>query len=239
LLTAFGGFHAKISGGVTFLPLHTSDVLMLAPIQFERGLSRTAVFCTVFVHVLALLLLTYRPEPQLLQPSGALRGNGGDSSAHYVLIAPGASVVDSAIAKAQESDHAVALRKQKKQERASLEPKPASTGMHLKPGMPGFILGSLANGLPSDHDVRIALPVIAPDPPIMRNKLPDWLRGDVVIEVTIDEQGHVVNTKVLQTVGYGIDQIVLATLRQWRFTPATIDGISVASRQDVYFHFPS
>jgi TonB family protein len=212
---------------------------MLEPIQFERGLSPGAVFVTVFVHVLALLLLTFRPEPQLLQPSATLRGDGGNAYSHVVLVAPGASVTDSAIAKATASEHALEARKRKKPDHASLEPKPAVADSNLKPGMPGFVLGSLANGLPSDHDVRVALPVIAPDPPILRNKLPDWLRGDVVIEVTIDEQGNVVKTKVLQTVGYGIEEIVTATVRQWRFTPAKIDGISVASRQDVYFHFPS
>jgi hypothetical protein len=212
---------------------------MLAPIQFERGISRTAVFVTFFVHVLAILLLTYRPEPRLLRPSGTLRGEGGNTVMHVVLTAPGASVIDSPIAKVRDSDHALKLRKQNKLDRARLEPKPASGNKDLKPGMPGFVLGSLANGLPSDHDIRVALPVIAPDPPILRNKLPDWLHGDVVVEVTIDEHGNVVETKVLQTVGYGIEGIVTATLRQWRFTPAKIDGISVASRQDVYFHFPS
>ncbi len=212
---------------------------MLAPIQFERGISPPAVFVTVFVHALALLLIIYRPEPQLLQPSGTLRGSGGNTVLHVVLIAPGASVIDSPIAKVRESDHTIAFRKPKKPDHASLEPKPAVGEQGLKPGMPGFILGSLANGLPSDHDVHVALPVVAPDPPILRRKLPDWLRGDVVVEVTIDEQGNVVKTKVLQTVGFGIEDIVVATLRQWRFTPATIDGVSVASRQDVYFHFPS
>src|SRR5512146_1995720 len=212
---------------------------MLEPIQFERGISPPAVFLTVFVHVLALLFLTFRPEPQLLEPSAALRGNGGTTNTHFVLIAPGSSVIDSPIAKVSESEHALQARKHKKPDQASLEPKPAMASSDLKPGMPGFILGSLANGLPSDHDVRVALPVIAPDPPIIHNKLPDWLRGDVIIEVTIDEQGNVVKTKVLKTVGYGSEEIVTATLRQWRFTPAKVDGISVASRQDVYFHFPS
>jgi TonB family protein len=211
---------------------------MLEPIQFERGLSPVAVFVTVFVHCLAILFLTFRPEPQLLQPSGALRGDGGNVS-HFVLVAPGSSVIDSAISKATVPAHALETHKRKKPDHASLEPKPAVAEDDLKPGMPGFVLGSLANGLPSDHDIRVALPIIAPDPPIIRNKLPDWLRGDVVIEVTIDEQGNVVKTKVLKTVGYGIEEIVTATVRQWRFTPAKIDGISVASRQDVYFHFPS
>lgn len=212
---------------------------MLEPIQFERGFSPVAVFVTVFVHCLALLLLTFRPQPQLLQPSAALRGDGGNTVTHVVLVSPGSSVMNSAIAKATPSEHSLEARTRKKPDHATLAPKPAVAEDDLKPGMPGFILGSLANGLPSDHDVRVALPVIAPDPPIIHNRLPDWLRGDVVIEVTIDEQGNVAKTKVLKTVGYGIEDIVMATVRQWRFTPAKIDGISVASRQDVYFHFPS
>lgn len=195
---------------------------------------------TVLVHLLAIGFLSYKPEPPLLQPTSTLRGDGGSSVTHITFATAGSSVIDTPIAKASEDEHALFVRKPKRAERAKLEPKPAATpDKDLKPGMPGFILGSLANGIPSDHDVRVALPVISPDPPILRHKLPDWLRGDVVVEVTIDEQGNVVKTKVLQTVGYGIEEICVATLHQWRFTPAKIDGISVASRQDVYFHFPS
>jgi len=31
----------------------------------------------------------------------------------------------------------------------------------------------------------------------------------------------------------------VATLKGWRFKPATVDGIAISSRQDVHFHFPS
>jgi protein TonB len=48
-----------------------------------------------------------------------------------------------------------------------------------------------------------------------------------------------VNKKILQSIGYGIDEKVLAVLENWRFRPATINGAPVASRQDVHFHFPS
>jgi hypothetical protein len=213
---------------------------VLAPLQPERGISRLATIVTICVHLLVIGVLSYKPEPELLQPSTTLRGDGGSSVTHLTFTAPGSSVIDTPIAKAKEDEHALFVAKQEKPQRAKLEPKPAvSADKELKPGMPGFILGSLANGIPSDHDIRVALPVISPDPPILRNKLPDWLRGDVIVEVTIDEQGSVVKTKVLQTVGYGIEQICVATLHQWHFTPAKIDGISVASRQDVHFHFPS
>jgi hypothetical protein len=44
---------------------------------------------------------------------------------------------------------------------------------------------------------------------------------------------------VLRTVGYGIEEKVLAALENWRFKPATQDGVAIPSQQDVYFHFPS
>jgi hypothetical protein len=32
---------------------------------------------------------------------------------------------------------------------------------------------------------------------------------------------------------------VMATLRNWQFRPATMDGVPVVSKHDVHFHFPS
>jgi periplasmic protein TonB len=59
------------------------------------------------------------------------------------------------------------------------------------------------------------------------------------VEVTIDEKGNVADTKVLESLGYGLEDKVLEALKNWRFTPATMNGIAIASRQDVHFHFPS
>jgi protein TonB len=125
-------------------------------------------------------------------------------------------------------------------------PKPApvpqqapATAQSTKPGLPGYVLGSLTSGFVSEHDVRIAIPTLSPDPPITRAKLPEWIRGDVIVEITISDEGAVTETKVLQTVGYGLEDTIVETLRRWRFTPAVVDGVAVASRQDVHFHFPS
>jgi TonB-like protein len=35
-----------------------------------------------------------------------------------------------------------------------------------------------------------------------------------------------------------LDETVLAAVVQWRFHPATKDGVPIASRHDVYYHFP-
>lgn len=82
-----------------------------------------------------------------------------------------------------------------------------------------------------------ALPIVGPDVP--RSSLPPGIEGSVVVEVTIDTQGNVTATRVLQSLGPEVDDKVIATLHTWRFRPATTDGVASVSKQDVYFHFPS
>ncbi|HEV2615458.1 MAG TPA: energy transducer TonB, partial [Candidatus Acidoferrales bacterium] len=98
--------------------------------------------------------------------------------------------------------------------------------------------GSFDHGPATGTEALPALPLIFPDPVIFPWQLDD-VRGDVVVEVTIDVQGNVTDTRVLQSLKQEIDQKVVATLRGWRFKPATVDGIAISSRQDVHFHFPS
>ncbi len=203
-----------------------------------RRMSPASFALSLALHVLVLGAFLYRPEPKLLQPQSSLRGDGGNGPNSVRLVAPGYSRVQSSTTAELRSDNKTYLTRKPKSH-PTPEAQAASTDKPLKPGMPGFVLGSLSSGIASDHDVRVALPVIAPDPPITRAKLPDWLRGDVIVEVTIDEQGQVVKTVVLATVGFGLEDTIVDTLKRWRFSPATIDGIAVASRQDVYFHFPS
>ncbi len=83
--------------------------------------------------------------------------------------------------------------------------------------------GSLLQGPGSSHETRIALPVIGPQPPISSSDLPMGNNGDVIVEITIDEQGNVVKTAVLKGIRNDLDQKVIATLQGWRFKPATQD----------------
>ncbi len=103
----------------------------------------------------------------------------------------------------------------------------------------GSPLGTMIDGPITGHEVHVAYPTVYPDPPVDRADLPRDLVGDVVIEVTIDSQGNVVETKVVQAIGHWIDEKIEATLRRWHYQPATLDGTPVASRHDVHFHFPS
>lgn len=103
----------------------------------------------------------------------------------------------------------------------------------------GSPLGTLIDGPIAGHEVHVAYPTVFPNPPVDRAELPRDLVGDVIIEVTIDSQGNVVETKIVQSIGHGIDEKIEATLRRWHYQPATLDGTPVASHHDVHFHFPS
>ena len=81
--------------------------------------------------------------------------------------------------------------------------------------------------------------MVYPDPAILPWQIPSGVEGTVIVEVTIDIQGKVTETKVLQALGHGIEEKVVAALRNWRFHPAMMDGRAIPSQQDVYFHFPS
>jgi TonB family protein len=103
----------------------------------------------------------------------------------------------------------------------------------------GSPLGTLIDGPITGHEVHVAYPTVYPNPPVDRAALPRDLVGDVIIEVTIDSAGNVVETRIVQAIGHGIDEKIEATLRRWHYQPATLDGTPVASKHDVHFHFPS
>lgn len=91
----------------------------------------------------------------------------------------------------------------------------------------------------SGDEVTPAFPDVFPDPPVSRADLPKGVQGDVIVEVTIDPQGNVVETKLLQGIGYGVEDKVLAVLQRWHFHPATRYGMTIASQHIVHFHYPA
>jgi TonB family protein len=120
--------------------------------------------------------------------------------------------------------------------------KKASRGRDLHPAhVPaagGSPYGSMLEGAVGS-EVRPALPEIFPDPEVDRRSLPADVQGDVIVEITIDERGNVVEERLLSGVDHGVDDKVIAALKNWHFRPATADGVPIPSKQDVHFHFPS
>lgn len=86
-------------------------------------------------------------------------------------------------------------------------------------------------------NVSIALVRSFPTPRPDLSKLPLGTAGDVVVDIVIDEQGKVASLTRMKGLGYGVDEAVLDTVRQWVFQPATKDGRPVASEQELLFHY--
>lgn len=59
----------------------------------------------------------------------------------------------------------------------------------------------------------------------------------VVLAVTVDAQGHVTATSVLESGGTAFDDAATSAVRQWSFRPATRGGAAVAAKIRIPFHF--
>lgn len=86
-------------------------------------------------------------------------------------------------------------------------------------------------------DIKIASLLVHPPPAPDLSKLPSGTRGDVVVDIVIDPNGHVAKYTMEHGLGHGIDETVLATIQQWTFQPATRNGVPVASEQELLFHY--
>ncbi len=203
-----------------------------------------AVALSVAAHLAVLAVLAFR-NPRVIDLGPAWLAYGdGTHNYKLVYLPPGAN--DGAPPAAAKFLFPVRASKprprlQSQPPKPAPDPRPvladADAGDHnSRAGSP---LGTMIDGPIVGHEVHVAYPVVYPDPPVARNELPRDLQGDVVIEVTIDSQGNVVETKIVQAIGHGIDEKIEATLRRWHYQPATLDGTPVASRHDVHFHFPS
>jgi len=69
----------------------------------------------------------------------------------------------------------------------------------------GSTQGSSMDGPAFGDEVKPALPLDFQEPRIHRSELPSGLQGDVIVEITIDEQGKVTDERLLQGLGHGID----------------------------------
>ncbi len=201
-----------------------------------------AVGLSVAAHLAVLAVIVLRnPRVIDLRPAWLAFGDGAHT---YKLVyfppAPNDATPPNA-AKLLFPTRASKARPQSHQSKPAPEPQQfvANTDAGDRNSHAGSLLGRMINGPIFGHEVHVAYPTVYPDPPVDRAELPRDLVGDVVIEVTIDSQGKVVETKIVQAIGHGIDEKIEATLRRWHYQPATLDGTPVASRHDVHFHFPS
>ena len=209
-----------------------------------------SLLLSIMLHLVVLAAVLYQPLPRLLTPISVQQGENGTSLTRLYWPDADHSRLKSDTPSGPYHHPRSAeeqflwqrtLRKSTPQlaEEASTQSisrsaaTPSGTD-HDRPA--GADYGSLASGPISGDEIRPALPIATADPFVYPWQLPDS-EGNVVVEVTIDERGEIVDKRVLQSLGSSLDSKALAALEKWRFHPATKDGIAIASRQDMIFHF--
>ncbi len=189
------------------------------------------------VHGAVLLVLCWPAAPIFIRPSIA-RGDGGtatpDSTTLYLPM-------DFHLAVREQPLLSLHMAAQKKAQKAKIQKRLNDLELEKTADSTeaGSTSGSSIAGDLSGDDVKPALPSVFPDLRILRSELPNGVQGDVIVEITIDTQGNVVEAKLLQGLGHGVDEKVIAVLHDWHFRPATRNGVAIASKQDVHYHFPS
>ena len=105
-------------------------------------------------------------------------------------------------------------------------------------GSPVSAPESVAAGNGADQEsADPAFPVFSPRPPVAdRSLLPDSNK-EVVVDVKVSAAGDVLEATLVKGIGNGLDQIVLDTVKSWRFHPATINGNPVATEAELVFPF--
>ena len=207
-----------------------------------RTRSRWIVRASIAVHLAFLTTaVLYRPTPIFITASSLAMGNG-DKSYRILYFAPPGLRNEPEVEQRNDvltkklTPKAAVRKKRGRPEQANVADKLDASN---KDARAGSTYGSLYTGAWDGHDVRPAYPVVFPNPPVSRDEFPAGFQGDVIVEVSIDKLGNVVDLRLLQGIGQGVDEKVMATLRNWRYKPATMDGEPIAEKHDVHFHYPS
>jgi TonB family protein len=209
--------------------------------QFSFGVPKrqaALLSSSLIAHFLFLGWILHSPAPIFVAPSLVTTGEAGSSLTRIYFGG------QTGITQAHPARH-VFLRHAKPRPINQLPPLSAkmqrgnATASSLAPAgaAAGSPYGSLSYGPRAGFEVRPALPVVSFDP-VVRPDLLNGMTGDVIVEITIDSVGNIVEMKVLQSLGSAVDQKVLAALEKWHFIPATRDGAPIPSKQDVHYHFP-
>jgi TonB family protein len=222
---------------------HTAASLtdMFTQQQPERKRWRLSHGLSLIIHAAVVFMLVKPPAPVFIKPVSIALGNWGKATTLYL---PSQALVEAQAAREEKTLIYIRAPKQiapHGKTKPKVKPQLKIRDVEVAENLPkaGSPYGSLFSDIMNGSEVRPALPMVFPDPPVHRSEIPNGVAGSVIVEVTIDAQGKVIETRLLQGLGYGIEEKVIATLHNWRFRPATKDGVPIPSKQDVYFRFPS
>jgi len=210
--------------------------------QFDRNSAkqpRVVLASSIVVHLLVLAWVLKSPSPIFVSPSSVMQGDRG-SGLQYLYFPGKPEVSEQPPPQAHLTwNRPEKSRAKKKRTPISRAESETELAAELAPNErpAGSLYGSLYYGKATGPEVRPALPVVARDPAIGADLMKE-ISGDVIVEVTIDEAGKITELKLAQSLNPAVDQLVMAAVSNWQFLPATRNGTPIASKQDVYYHFP-
>jgi protein TonB len=136
---------------------------------------------------------------------------------------------------------------------SDMEPTAGLDGSSFGAGSGGvsFRTGNTQMGDPNRPARRIEIAKISSKPPklfparALNPVLPDYperarklnIQGFVLLEAEIDDHGKLVGIRVRQGLERGVDEIALASVKRWRFSPATLAGRAVPSTRLIRIRF--
>jgi TonB family protein len=82
-----------------------------------------------------------------------------------------------------------------------------------------------------------AFPVFSPRPTVADRGLLPASNQEVVVDVKVSATGDVLEATLVKGLGNALDQLVLETVKTWRFHPATVNGSPVATEAELIFPF--
>jgi periplasmic protein TonB len=136
------------------------------------------------------------------------------------------SATDSPVRTNRNSETKIGRKREVADNPASAQPPRADAGT-----------GNTSESALGEGDIRIALLQHFPYPHPDLSALAHGTKGDVILDAVIDEHGKITQLTLLKGLEPSIDQDVIATVKQWLFTPATKDGVPVSSEQEFHFHY--
>jgi TonB family protein len=86
-------------------------------------------------------------------------------------------------------------------------------------------------------DAEPAFPTYFPRPAVTDRSLLPAVEQKIIVEVTINADGDVTDEKLVQGFGNSLDDLVMSTVKGWRFHPATLNGNNIASIERLVFPF--
>lgn len=98
----------------------------------------------------------------------------------------------------------------------------------------------LIYGFSPNHKFDLAVQTAGEIPAISADEVPPHFQQYVIVEVTIDSEGHVAEDRIVAGVVDPMIQVkLLSAIREFKYNPARRDGVPIPSQRDIVIHVPS